>query len=382
MELNRTTMKRLMLLITFTVILLVAVMRLDAVYTGLRFLLGILSPFLTGAIIAFILHVPMGFLERKLFGKLTQKKGKRPGFVRPLSLLLTLVLVFAALLVMVLIVLPQLGETISGLGVTISTGFNRLILWAEAQFASNPQIMEWLNGLTFNWEKIISSVVDFLRNGAGNMLGSTINAAVSIATTIGNFFIAFIFSIYLLLQKEKLALQCKKVLFALLPKKAAAKVTEIAALSHRIFASFITGQCLEAVILGTMFFVVMTLFSMPYALLVSCLISITALIPIVGAFIGCAVGVFLLLFVSPVKALTFLIMFLILQQLEGNLIYPHVVGNSIGLPSIWVLAAVTLGGSLMGVAGMLFFIPFTSVVYTIFRQYVNRRLNEKNIVIQ
>ena len=152
MELNRTTMKRLMLLITFTVILLVAVMRLDAVYTGLRFLLGILSPFLTGAIIAFILHVPMGFLERKLFGKLTQKKGKRPGFVRPLSLLLTLVLVFAALLVMVLIVLPQLGETISGLGVTISTGFNRLILWAEAQFASNPQIMEWLNGLTFNWE--------------------------------------------------------------------------------------------------------------------------------------------------------------------------------------------------------------------------------------
>ena len=157
---------------------------------------------------------------------------------------------------------------------------------------------------------------------------------------------------------------------------------EIARLTCRVFMSFITGQCMEAVILGAMFFVSMTIFRMPYALLVSCLIAVTALIPIVGAFIGCGVGVFLLLLDSPVKALTFLVLFLVLQQLEGNLIYPHVVGSSVGLPSIWVLAAVSIGGSLLGVVGMLVFIPLTSVAYTLFREFVYRRLRERKLRIR
>jgi len=378
---EQKTMKRLMLLITFTVLLLVAVLRLDAVYAALQFILGILSPFLTGAVIAFILNVPMRFLEQRLFASAVRKDGSRPGYVRPLSLLLSLAMVVAVLLIVILIVLPQLRTTISELGTTISAGINRLLLWAEEQFASNPQMVEWLHGLSFNWEQIIDAVVKFLRSGAGSVLGSTITAAVSIVSTIANFFIALIFSVYILLQKETLGLQGRKVIRALLNQRSADKVLEICALSSRIFSSFITGQCTEAVILGAMFFVAMNLFKMPYALLVSCLIAVTALIPIVGAFIGCAVGVFLLVFVSPIKALTFLILFLILQQVEGNLIYPHVVGTSIGLPSIWVLAAVTLGGSLMGVGGMLFFIPFTSVLYSLFRQYINRRLREKNITV-
>ena len=152
-------------------------------------------------------------------------------------------------------------------------------------------------------------------------------------------------------------------------------------LSHRVFSSFITGQCVEAVILGAMFFVSMTLLRMPYALLVGCLIAVTALVPIVGAFIGCAVGAFLLLVVSPMQALIFIILFLTLQQVEGNLIYPRVVGSSVGLPSIWVLAAVSLGGSLLGVAGMVLFIPLTSVAYTLFRQFVYRRLQERGLKV-
>ena len=157
---------------------------------------------------------------------------------------------------------------------------------------------------------------------------------------------------------------------------------EICRLSHRVFSSFITGQCIEAVILGAMFFIVMTVLRMPYALLVGCLIAVTALIPIVGAFIGCAVGAFLLLMVSPMQALAFVVMFLALQQVEGNLIYPHVVGSSVGLPSIWVLAAVSVGGSLMGVAGMLLFIPLTSVLYTLFREFVYKRLQEKGLKVR
>lgn len=196
---------------------------------------------------------------------------------------------------------------------------------------------------------------------------------------MSTFLIALIFSFYILLQKERLARQARQVLYALLPERAADRTLDILRLTNRTFSSFLSGQCLEAVILGTLFVVAMTIFQMPYALLVGVLIALTALIPIVGAFIGCAVGALLILIVDPVKALMFVVLFLVLQQVEGNLIYPHVVGSSVGLPSIWVLCAVTLGGSLMGIVGMLVFIPLCSVLYALFRTYVKDRLVRKKV---
>ena len=157
------------------------------------------------------------------------------------------------------------------------------------------------------------------------------------------------------------------------------KTLEVASLSYKTFSSFVTGQCLEAVILGTMFFIVMSVLRFPYALLVGVVIAFTALIPIFGAFIGCVIGTFLMLVSNPMQAVAFVILFLVLQQIEGNLIYPHVVGGSVGLPSIWVLVAVTVGGSLMGVVGMLIFIPLSSVVYALFREVVYKRLKERGI---
>ena len=195
-------------------------------------------------------------------------------------------------------------------------------------------------------------------------------------------FIAFVFACYILLQKEKLHVQIKKVLFAYLPEKRVVSILDICSLTYKTFSNFLTGQCVEALILGSMFFVVMGIIRLPYALLVGVLIAFTALIPIFGAFIGCAVGAFLILMVDPWKAVVFIILFLVLQQIEGNLIYPKVVGNSVGLPSIWVLAAVSIGGSLMGVVGMLIFIPLVSVVYTIFRGDVYRRLEKKQISVE
>lgn len=386
MELDRTVMKKLMLLIAFAVLLLVGAQRYEIVLQILRFLLNIIAPFLAGGAVAFVLNVPMRFLERKLFGKL-KKNGKMPRFVRPLSLLLTILLVILVILVVLLVVVPQLSTTIKGLGVTISAFFTRTIAWAEETFSNNPQIMEWLKDLSldwrnFNWQEMLNTAMDFLKNGAGDMLGSAISAVSTVANGIVSGFISFVFACYILLQKEKLGLQCRKVLFALLPQKTAKGILEVCGLSNRIFSSFITGQCLEALILGSLFVVTMTILRMPYALLVGCLIAVTALIPIVGAFIGCGVGAFLILMESPTQALIFVIMFLVLQQVEGNLIYPHVVGNSVGLPSIWVLMAVTLGGSLLGVAGMLLFIPFTSVLYTLFRGYVYKRLREKRLRIE
>ena len=193
------------------------------------------------------------------------------------------------------------------------------------------------------------------------MLNSAFTVTKTVISSLVNFFIGFVFACYILLQKEKLSVQIRKVLYAFLPQKAVRQTMKVASLSYRTFANFVTGQCLEAVILGTMFFVIMSIFRFPYALLVGVVIAFTALIPIFGAFIGCVVGAFLNLVVNPMQALGFIILFLVLQQIEGNLIYPHVVGSSVGLPSIWVLVAVTIGGSLMGVVGMLVFIPLSSV---------------------
>jgi len=387
MELSKETMKKLALLIAFAAVCFTAFQWIDGAIAAFNFLNGVFSPFLLGAALAFVLNVPMRYLEAKLFPPSAGKKSRIPsGLRRVVSLLATFLLVVAGLLLLILVIAPELAETISGLGSTIQNAISRFLLWAETIFAENPHITQYLQAITvdwrsIDWEGILSSVVDFLRDGAGNMLSSTITAASSLISSIATFFIAFVFSIYILLQKEKLGLQCRKALFALLPKRYADSVLHVCSLSSRIFSSFITGQCMEAVILGGMFFLSMTILKMPYALLVGCLISVTALIPIVGAFIGCAVGAFLLLMVSPMQALIFVIMFLVLQQVEGNLIYPHVVGNSVGLPSIWVLAAVTVGGNLFGVVGMLLFIPLVSVVYTLFREYVYKRLKEKSISI-
>lgn len=214
------------------------------------------------------------------------------------------------------------------------------------------------------------------------MLDTTFSAAISIVNGMSTFLIGFIFSIYILLQKENLIRQIKKLLAAFLPERTVEGIVRIAALTSRTFSNFFTGQCMEAVILGSMFFIVLVVLRLPYALLIGVLIAFTALIPVFGAFIGWAVGAFLMLIISPMDALLFSAVFFTLQQIEGNMIYPHVVGNSVGLPSIWVLVAVTLGGSMMGVVGMLIFIPLCSVLYTLLRDTVNERLKRRKLSVK
>ena len=386
MEFSRAAMRKLMLLITFAILLYTGLQHFGQVLAFLGFVGGVASPLLIGGALAFVLNVPMSFFEKRLFrpspGGGRRKRGLPPKAVRILSLLMTLLVVAVIIPVLLLIIVPQLVESMAGLGATIVSAWRRFAAWAEEQFVAYPQIYSWLETLTVDWESLLASVVDFVRSGFGSVLSSTISATKSIVSAVSTVFVAVVFAVYILLQKEKLGLQCRKALYALLPKPGADKIVEVCRLSHKVFSSFITGQCVEAVILGAMFFLCMTILRMPYALLVGCLIAVTALIPIVGAFIGCGVGAFLLLMVSPMQALIFVAMFLILQQVEGNLIYPHVVGSSVGLPSIWVLAAVSVGGSLLGVAGMLLFIPLTSVLYALFREFVYQQLREKGIRVR
>lgn len=378
MNLNRENMKKLMLLIAFTILLLVGVQRLDAVFGAIKFLWGIAFPFALGGAIAFILNVPMTALERWLFPK--ERRGKsrlKQKLARPLSMILAILLVLGVISLVIFVVVPQLGTTVVGLGASVEAFLPKAQEWLEDIFQNNKQIVTWIESLEMNWEKAVETAWNFFRSGAGSVLSSTMTVAKTIISAVTNFFIGFVFACYVLLQKEKLGEQCRKLLRAIFPKKQVDYILHVCSLSHRTFSSFITGQCMEAVILGAMFFVAMSLLRFPYALLVGVLVAFTALIPIFGAFIGCVVGAFLILMVNPAQALGFIVLFQVLQQIEGNLIYPRVVGNSVGLPAIWVLVAVTVGGSLMGIVGMLIFIPMVSVLYTLLREWMYRRLEEK-----
>lgn len=381
MDLNKRTLKKIRGLILFTIFVLVALWNFELVFDGIQFLWRVILPFVVGGVIAFIVNIPMTFFEKKIFGKVRKKKGNKRQWIdklaRPVSLILTWLAIFGTIAVVVLVVVPELGRTVLGLGKTIQDFVPEVQNWAINLFKDNEEIVKAISEINFKWDELLGKMVDFLRNGAGSVLDTTMEAAKNIISGVVTFFIAFVFSFYVLLQKEKLGQQVKKLMCAFIPEDWRNILFALGTVVNKSFTNFFTGQCLEAVVLGLMFLVVMAIFRLPYALLISVLIAFTALIPMFGAFIGCGVGALLIFMISPVKALIFIIVFLVLQQIEGNFVYPHVVGNSVGLPSIWVLVAVTVGANLMGVVGMLIFIPLMSVVYTMLRGIVNRRLGLK-----
>ena len=379
MDLSKLSMKKIRELIIFTVLLVVALWKFEVVIDVLKTIWGIIFPFVLGGAIAFVINVPMSFLEKKIFGKI--KEGNKAGekLARPISILLTIILAVGVIILVMFGVIPQLTRTIASLMMSIANFIPQMQDWIREFSHNNQDIMKLVNQVQFNPDQAIKWGISILGNGAGNMMNTTMSAVGSIVSGFATFFIAFSFACYILFQKEKLYIQIRKIFFAFIPRKKAEAFLKICSLTYRTFANFLAGQCLEAVILGSMFVVTLSILKMPYALLIGTLIAFTALIPIFGAFIGCAVGCFLIFMVSPKQAILFIIVFLILQQIEGNLIYPHVVGGSVGLPSIWVLAAVTIGGNLMGIVGMLVFIPIVSVIYTIFREFVYMRLKKQHI---
>lgn len=382
MNLNKENLKKIRGLIVFTVILLIALWNYSLILDVLGQGVGIVYPFLLGGAIAFVINVPMSFFEEKLFqNQMMKNKKVAQRLARPVSLIITLIVVVSVIGLVVFGVLPKLGDTFISIGKGIQSFMPKAQSWAEEIFHNNKEIKEWLDSLTLDWDKIINEVVKFFTSGASSVLGSTFVVARRIASGITTFVIAFVFACYILLQKEKLNIQIRKVMYAYMKEDLVKKVLDVCSLSYRTFSNFLTGQCLEAVILGTMFVICMGILQMPYAMLIGVLIAFTALIPIFGAFIGCVVGAFLILTVAPMKALVFVIMFLILQQIEGNLIYPRVVGSSVGLPSIWVLAAVSIGASLMGIVGMLVFIPIVSVLYALLRGDVYEHLEKKELLL-
>ena len=382
-EHNRQTMKKIMLLITFTVGLLVGLQHLDILISIFWTIIGMIQPLLAGICIAYILNVPMRAIENALFVRLPGPKGRDNQIIRmirrPVSLLLAILVVIGILLIAIFIVGPELGRTLGNLMQSIPVFFQETQKWAEEMLKKYPDIVKQISEIKIDWSALIQQGVEFVKNGAGGVVNSTIGFAGSVANGMMNTVFSFIFAMYMLLQKEKLCGQGRRVFYAWLPEKAADTIMSVLTLSNRVFSRFISGQCLEAFILGSMFFVTLSIFQFPYALMISVMVMFLALIPIVGAFIACVLGALLILTVNPMQAVIFVILFQVLQQIEGNFIYPHVMGTSIGLPPLWVLFAVTVGGAAMGIFGMLLFIPACSVFHALMKEAIQKRLREKNV---
>ncbi|MEG0740630.1 MAG: AI-2E family transporter [Clostridia bacterium] len=349
--------------------------RAGTVLGFMKTLLAILAPFVMGGCFAFILNVPMRFFERHILRGMERAKWSAK-LKRPLAMTLTLALVLAAVYLLLSMVLPELARTI----VTIVKGVPVFV----------ARLNEWLLKYGFDLSQYLTTSVlpstEQMNTRVNDILQIMLKGAVFSTSVIGTLyqnvlsvFFTVMFSIYFLSAKERLCSQSKRLMYAYLDRRRVDRMLEVGVLAQHTFSSFITGQCLEAIILGGLFFFCMTVFRMPYVMLISLLIAVTALIPVIGAWIGCIVGALLILLVNPMQAVWFVVMFLVVQQLEGNLIYPHVMGNAIGLPSIWVLFAVVLGEGLMGIIGMLLFIPLASVGYTLLRERVKVRLAQRGL---
>lgn len=343
-------------------------------WTGL---VNVLSPFVLGAAIAFIVNVPMRAVERQL--AFIRKDGLR----RTISIILTFIVIILVITGVILLLVPQISDTVQSLIPQLTDFFLRLENKIVVFLENNPELLQWVSSTTglqsLDWSGLIQKAVSMLKNSVSLIATGAFSAVGGVTSAIVDIVIGLVFSLYCLARKEILARQGRRILYAFLPERFCDESIRVMRLTNSTFSNFISGQCLEALILGCLFAVAMAIFKLPFIPLISVLIAITALVPIVGAFVGCILGAFFILVNDPFQALVFVAMFLVLQQIEGNLIYPKVVGTSIGLPGMWVLVAVTIGGDLMGIAGMLVMIPISSVLYTLLREFTIKRVEERQI---
>ena len=377
MRLDKKLIHRIFLCLAGLLILvwlLTDTQRVQAVWGTLS---SLLSPFVMGAAVAFVFNVPMRGVEKQL------SDIQKPGLRRGLALVITIGLIVLVLAGVVGLLIPQIQKTVDTLSVRFPPFLMRAGETAMQFLEKHPELQNWVADhpefTNVDWNTVIQKAFSFLGDSAGTIVDSAFSAIGSVTGAIVNIFISLFFAIYCLTRKEILARQGRRILYAFLPERTGDETVRILRLTNATFSKFISGQCLEACILGCLFAVAMLIFRMPYVSLVSVIIAVTALVPVVGAFVGCALGAFFILVDSPIQALTFVAMFLVIQQLENNLIYPRVVGTSIGLPGMWVLVAVTVGGGLMGVGGMLLMIPLASVLYTLLGEYTAARVAQRQI---
>lgn len=364
-ENSKKILHRVFLYVCGVIILYWFLHETDRVRGIIRFVSSIFAPFIFGGVLAFILNVPLRVIEGRLLCNISNQNVKRI-----VAVLITFFILFLVITLVFWLLIPQLAVTIHNLVPNLSAFLQRIEDSTMDFFAENPKLHAWLK------ENMGLDNIGWFDDSNKDIVGSAVTAIGSIFSGAFDAVIAIVFSIYCLVQKETLARQGRKLVYAYLKEKTADKIIRVLRLTNMSFSNFLTGQCLEVCILGVMFAVAMAIFRMPYIPLISLVIAVTAFVPIVGAWAGCVLGTFLIFVESPMMAVWFVVLFLILQQIENNLIYPRVVGNSVGLPGMWVLVAVAVGGSLMGVLGMFLMIPIASVVHKLLKEHTNKRLED------
>lgn len=369
------TRKDIIIIISYIALVIFALVNFSKIFTFLGKVISIFSPFLLGIILAFVLNVLNNFIEKKIFGKIKPSKIWNK-IKRPLCITLSLILVFLTIFFVMNLLIPQLKNSASLFTDTLPA-YKEDIIGILNKFDVDESTVNKVGEYLDNFGKVIT---DYIKGNSKDVITVTTEVATSVINIISKGIITLVFAIYMIAQKETLSRQINKVMRAYLKPKTINKINTIGTLANKTFSNFVTGQCLEALIFGSLVFVGMLIFRFPYASTIGVLLGFTALIPIFGAFIGTAIGFILIMMVSPVKAILFVVFIIVLQQIEGNLIYPRVVGKSIGLPGMWVLLSVTVGGSIGGILGMLIATPLCSLLYALFTKMVNDRLKSNKIV--
>lgn len=369
------TRKDIIIIISYIALVIFALVNFSKIIAFLGKVINIFSPFLLGIILAFVLNVLNNFIEKKIFGKIKPSKVWNK-VKRPLCITLSLILVFLTIFFVMNLLIPQLKNSASLFTDTLPA-YKEDIIGILNKFDVDEFTVNKVGEYLDNFGKVIT---DYIKGNSKDVITVTTEVATSLIAIISKAVIAIVFAIYIIAQKETLKRQFNKLMSAYLKPRTVNRINKYASMANTTFSNFVTGQCLEALIFGSLCFLGMLILRLPYATTIAVLLGFTALIPVFGAFIGTFLGAFLILMISPIKAIIFVVFILVLQQIEGNLIYPKVVGKSVGLPGIWVLLSVTIGASVGGILGMLIATPLCSLLYILLRQAVNDRINSNKIV--
>ena len=362
-----------------SIVLFGMINNIEKTISVLSLILKILSPIFIGLFIALILNIPVSAFENKIFGKLTRKNGKIWSKIkRVVSITLSLACFFLLTSVLLSYIVPEFLRTCQGFVEKAPKYLDDLTItlreWVvNLHLPINPESINLSYNIVTDW------LASTLGDNSTDIFHTTLSTALTVFASVWNVILGFILAIYIVASKESLAKMIKGFLFAIMPKEKVENTISVSSLSKKAFEGFVAGQCIEVLLIGSLTFIGMCIFQLPYALMVSCIVAVTAFIPIFGAIIGAIIGAFLILLVDPIKAIWFLVFLIILQQIESNIIYPRIMGQQIGLPSLWVLVAVILGGEFFGIAGIIISVPLCSVVYTLLHDWIIKRLKEKKL---
>ncbi len=391
-ELSPKNLKKILLIITYAIVLCLALLNLDVVFKVFSYLFNLLKPFLYGFCLAFILNIPLSKFEGMIKNRKSKKKAKQKESknipekkntkLRVLGIIVSLLIFIGIICLTMFLVIPEIINTFNIFKENIPAAFAKCQEWLADMMSNYPDIFEKIRSYTPDWQAIDTDITNVIKNAAAGIIGGSIRFIIGLFSGVFNFFMGLVFAIYMLMQKETLVRQLKKLVNACVSESKASKLLYIGKITNNTFKKFFGGQFVEAVLLGTLCFIGMQIFRMPYALTISVLIGVTALIPVFGAFFGTAIGAILILAVNPMQALWFVVFIIVLQQIDGNLIYPKIVGDSVGLPGIWVMLAVLLGGNSLGIIGMLVAVPIASVIYKLIQEKVNKNKSIEQMKVE